>query len=733
MCGIHLVAWKDPSCSFCQSVFQHLQSRNTNNVVKDLNDGSPNDGPTSSHSVVSICNDVSEYDDGNLRRRGPDALGVVGSTTFPNSNFHLLQLSASVLRMRKDLHPQPVQIDISAWLDGDGEESEAEARPEKDPTSTAYLCWNGEVYQQLPLSSLDNNDSTIEDVWMYETSDTQLVSNLLQQKPPPFRSTDDIPTNDQHDGRPHNDRSSSPTTPLHQHHIASVMSRLFNAEFAFLILTSKGVYFGRDRWGRRSLLRWSCPAGCGSFQIVSVAEERDNTFVSVGTVDDATPPTSSSSSSPLMEWIEVPPGQVHTILFSDNSGGGEGTSSTTPTSLDYPNVIFESPIPNIDDVPYDDQQRKDRWNVVGTDIRITPPPVTTVSDRLWRSSLEFEWHLRRAVAMRLDQSSSVSERIPSSTGVLFSGGVDSVVLAALSADILSSSSSSSRSTRLTETSTLPPLPRPILHLSTVSFGLQPERSADRRAAIVSYQSIQERYGDRIDIVFHDVIAGWDEICQVEPHIRTLLLPKATVMDVNIATALWFASRGDGATGSINDSIRSVGTMKMGNGTIVDGDDGAKMTGDDSSLQPRPPRVLLVGMGADEQMGGYGRHRKAFERGGIESFRKELLMDQDRLWERNLGRDDRLCSDHGREARFPFLDAHVVEFLKYGVPLEDVCNFGLPPGQGDKQILRLTAQRLGLDHASGLVKRAIQFGSRISHLSDTKRFGSRRKAKGEASI
>jgi asparagine synthetase B (glutamine-hydrolysing) len=166
------------------------------------------------------------------------------------------------------------------------------------------------------------------------------------------------------------------------------------------------------------------------------------------------------------------------------------------------------------------------------------------------------------------------------------------------------------------------------------------------------------------------------------------------MDVNIATALWFASRG------------------------MDKDDLTQ------------PRVLLLGMGADEQMGGYGRHRKAYDQRGWRGLKEELQMDQSRLWERNLGRDDRIGADHGKEARFPYLDAHVSRLLRE-LPLEQVCDFSLPPGEGDKRILRLVAMRLGLDYASGLVKRAIQFGSRISHLSDKKRFGSRRKAKGQA--
>jgi len=219
----------------------------------------------------------------------------------------------------------------------------------------------------------------------------------------------------------------------------------------------------------------------------------------------------------------------------------------------------------------------------------------------------------------------------------------------------------------------------------------------------------------IEIIFRDIIVEWEDICRTEPHIRTLISPKTTVMDVNIATALWFASRGEAFpkdTSAIDSDHNSIPI--------------------DSN---RSPRVLLLGMGADELMGGYGRHRKAFERGGWKELQSELTMDQNRLWERNCGRDDRLCSDHGREARFPFLDAHVVRLLRETIASEDglVCDFRLPPGVGDKRILRLVAQRLGLEHASGLVKRAIQFGSRISHLSDKKRFGSRRKAKGSTKI
>jgi asparagine synthetase B (glutamine-hydrolysing) len=165
------------------------------------------------------------------------------------------------------------------------------------------------------------------------------------------------------------------------------------------------------------------------------------------------------------------------------------------------------------------------------------------------------------------------------------------------------------------------------------------------------------------------------------------------------------------------------------------------------------RALLIGIGADEQMGGYGRHRSAFVRGAhaesggggggeecgdgcgegqFAELTRELNKDLARLWERNLGRDDRCIGDHGRESWSPFLDENVVLFLQ-GLHLADVCSLHLPPGEGDKKVLRDVAKLLGLKNTAAAVKRAIQFGTRIAKQMNMECHGSNRKGSGTTTL
>jgi asparagine synthetase B (glutamine-hydrolysing) len=130
--------------------------------------------------------------------------------------------------------------------------------------------------------------------------------------------------------------------------------------------------------------------------------------------------------------------------------------------------------------------------------------------------------------------------------------------------------------------------------------------------------------------------------------------------------------------------------------------------------------------------GYGRHRTTFLKGGEQALATELEMDLNRLHTRNLGRDDRCMSDHGREAWFPYLDEEVVAYL-HSLSLREIADLSQPLGSGDKMILRRAAQSVGLTNCTELVKRAVQFGTRIAKHTNIREHGSNRKGSGVTKI
>lgn len=345
-------------------------------------------------------------------------------------------------------------------------------------------------------------------------------------------------------------------------------------------------------------------------------------------------------------------------------------------------------------------------------------------------------------------------------GILFSGGLDSAVLAHLAAQFFVSCSHN------------------FTGIDLINVACAHADSPDRATGLVSYADLLSQFPPSI-FRFICVDINEIELKEVESRIITLAAPNNTLMDFNISSALWFGSRGEGRvldrafvedpnwlgirdtiifTQSVESAaenrrpkkcpdpkereiqrecvvcsrkIAKPGCMSIAC-KICCSKKSSECPAHTAYRAPQSPdtplvsvsdfvtghlrdhavsscKVLLVGHGADELFGGYGRHETRTNRQGLEALRKEMLLDLSRLWHRNLGRDDRVISDHGRDAAHPFLDEGVVAVVgQCGIECMQTV-------KGENKILlrRLAREILGLKNASNFRKRAIQFGTRLA--------------------
>ncbi|PSC70217.1 asparagine synthetase domain-containing 1 [Micractinium conductrix] len=315
---------------------------------------------------------------------------------------------------------------------------------------------------------------------------------------------------------------------------------------------------------------------------------------------------------------------------------------------------------------------------------------------------------------------------PATVLILFSGGLDSTLLAALAHEALP-----------------PDVP---IDLASICFdgGVSPDRQSalDALQELRALAPLRQWRLIQVDCTLADVEAAKQRLLR-------LLAPADTVMDLNIGAALWLAARGEGRLLLAGGGADAAGTE----GRLAEQrQQEQRQAGQQPPLplqqqqQHRSParpseapsleapspvyrsaaRVVLLGHGADELCAGYGRHRTVFRARGWAGLGEELALDLRRLWLRNLGRDDRLVADHGREARHPYLDERSVS-ATLAAPLWHLADLRAPPGEGDKRALRACARRLGLHRAAGRIKRAIQFGTRLAAKANTAQFGGTRRA------
>ena len=254
-----------------------------------------------------------------------------------------------------------------------------------------------------------------------------------------------------------------------------------------------------------------------------------------------------------------------------------------------------------------------------------------------------------------DLYSAVEKRVNniSNIGLIFSGGVDSSILAVLLKQIAEK--------RNNEDNSIP------LNIKLYSVGVENSQ----------------------DIKFSKEIAK-----ELDLPIKTIIIDESTVKE-SIKPVL--------------TAIEDDNVMKLGVGMTIYL--AAKAMKEDNI------KVALSGQGADELFGGYNRYLKHFEENSLFdayfALDEEIYHDIANMYHVNLERDDAVSMANGVELRVPFLDNDIINLAldipgKYKIRNnEDLLR---------KHILRDVAKSIGVpDYIADRPKKAAQYGSGINKI------------------
>ncbi|XP_057275762.1 asparagine synthetase domain-containing protein 1 [Pezoporus wallicus] len=592
-----------------------------------------------------------------LRRRGPDSSQQL-IKTLPDLPYECL-FSGHVLHLRGLVTPQPLQ----------------------NANSSIFL-WNGEIFDGVHVGDLENDTEVMFHHLALCSSEEDMLSLFSSVRGP--------------------------------------------WSFIYYQASRHTLWFGRDYFGRRSLL-WQCSNEVNSaFCLTSV----------------------SAYSESGHQWQEVPASGIFKIDLKACTATKSWSLTLFPWKYSCTEKAVEEILINVLDQVSKDLPNHMRVVMNESKLCLRAPviplnktiseasgqcPGTNASNITHTVSVETlqgflaEEHKKKLICQFIDVLNEAVKRrvlslvraedqetreVPSMSNrkahiaVLFSGGIDSMVIAALAdkhvpleepIDLLNvafmlKEQAKQRGTSKNHTNGEVQLDLPCPQESRQDLDA-------KTCACFSCFDVPDRITGRAGLKeleainpsrtwnFVEINVTPEELKKMrQQRINHLIYPLNTVLDDSIGCAIWFASRGEGF-------ISNQGELKP---------------------YRSPAKVVLTGIGADEQLAGYSRHRVCFKKYGFKGLNEELEMELDRISSRNLGRDDRIIGDHGKEARFPFLDEDVVSFLS-SLPIWEKADLTLPRGIGEKLLLRLAAKEFGLTASTILPKRAVQFGSRIAKL------------------
>ncbi|KAL9057881.1 MAG: hypothetical protein Q9206_002177 [Seirophora lacunosa] len=394
----------------------------------------------------SVCDRLLEC----IRRRGPDHVGHI----VVNHSNGFCSFVSSLLSLRgKSLVTQPL----------------------RDPQTGSILCWNGEAWK-------------IDDTLIAENDAQTVFDSLLQAV------------------------SKDPSQGIDgQERLDDAVVRLFSrlsGPYAFIFYNARhgSVYYGRDRLGRRSLLKSNTREG----------------GITVSSVCSG--PTTAS-------WAEVEADGIYVIHLGNTSEstGIVERRITWPETKDPHDSLSFSPF---------------SWPPSGLEVPRLSLATPAVNGLLV--------NLRSALTIRaLDVPTPPAQNsTPAKVAILFSGGLDCTLLARITHDILPQD----QDIDLLNVAFENPRVLKAAAAREPTTGDPYSLCPDRVTGLATYAELQRVCPGRI-WRFVSIDVSYMETVSHRPQLTTLIYPHNTEMDLSIACALYFAARGIGTirSGPSDDS------------------------------------------------------------------------------------------------------------------------------------------------------------------------------------